>query len=165
MLNKGGTIPANLDETDKKIIHNVCNGTYSHSELADLLGVSRNTIYRRLSNLEEEGFLKKRVMAIPDFEKIGFSSIIIGINVGLGSLKKTVRFLKKLEQVKFLWKTYGEYEIVAVLMCDRKNVGDCINNLKEALEKLEVEINELDAAPSVSWEKVEFTPYKNPENE
>ena len=148
-----------LDETDKKIIQHVCEGTYSHSELAKLAGVSRNTVYRRLDKLEEEGVLKKRVMAIPNFEKIGFSSIIIGINVGIGDLEKTIRFLKKLGQVKFLWKTYGEYELVAVLMCDERNVGTCINNLKESLQDLNVEISEFVAAPSISWEKVEFAPF------
>lgn len=99
-------------------------------------------------------------MAIPDFEKIGFSSIIVGIKVGMGDLEKTIDFLKKLEQVKFLWKTYGEYEIVAVLMCDKRRVGICINNLKEALEKLNIEVSEFKAAPSISWEKIEFSPYK-----
>lgn len=154
-------MPVNLDETDKKIIHHVCNGTYSHSELAELTGVSRNTVYRRLHRLEDKGVLKKRLMAFPDFEKVGFSSIIIGINVGLGGLEETIDFLKRLNRVKFLWKTYGEYEIVAVLMCDKENVGDCINNMKKALEKLDAEINEFDAAPSVSWEKAEFTPYES----
>lgn len=155
----GGTISENLDETDRKIIQHVCNGTYSHSELAENLGVSRNTVYRRLKDLEEKGMLKERVMAIPDFDKIGYSSIIIGLNVGLGDMEKTVNFLKDLEQVKFLWKTYGQYEIVSVLMCDKRNVGTCINNLKEALERLEVEIDEFNAAPSISWEKVELSPF------
>lgn len=150
-----------MDETDKKIVRHVCNGTYSYSELADLTGVSRNTVYRRLKKLEEDGVIKKRVMAIPDFERIGFSSIIIGINVGVGNLERTVKYLKKLDQVKFLWKTYGEYEVVAVLMCDKENVGICINNLKEALEDLEVEIEKFTAAPSISWEKIEFAPYES----
>lgn len=148
-----------MDETDKKIVQHVCRGTYSYSELSEIIGVSRNTIYRRLSKLEDNGVIKKRVMAIPDFEKIGFSSIIVCLKVGLGDLEKTVDFLKGLDQVKFLWKTYGEYEIVAVLMCDNRNVGTCINNLKEALEKLEVEVNEFNAAPSISWEKVELAPH------
>lgn len=153
-------MPVDLDETDKKIIHYLCQGPYSHSELAEKIGVSRNTIYRRINKLREKGVLKKQIMAIPDFEKIGFSSIIIGINVGLGDLEKTIQFLKKLSQVKFLWKTYGEYEIVSVLMCDKRDVGSCINNLKESLEKLDIEIQNLDASPSISWERVVLTPYE-----
>lgn len=121
--------------------------------------MSRNTIYRRLKKLEERGVLKDRITAIPDFEKLGLSSIIFGIKVGIGDLERTIEFLKNLGQVKFLWKTYGEYEIVAVLMCDKRNVGTCVNNLKEALERLEVEVNEFVAAPSISWEKVEFAPF------
>lgn len=70
-------------------------------------------------------------MAIPDFEKIGFSSIIIGIKVGIGDLEEIVNFLKKLNQAKFLWKTYEEYEIVIVLMCEKKR-GDLHTQSQES---------------------------------
>ncbi len=154
------TIPEELDETDRKIIYHVCSGTHSYSELADLAGVSRNTVYRRINKLEENGMIKKRVMAVPDFESIGFSSIIIGINVGLGDMERTVRFLKRQKRIKFLWKTYGKYEVVALLMCKKDDVGNCINNLKGFLEELDVDIKEFDASPSMSWEKVDFTPFE-----
>jgi len=149
-----------LDETDQKIIFHICNGIHSYSELADLTDVSRNTVYRRINKLEENGMIQKRVMAVPDFEKIGFSSIIIGINVGLGDMKRTIRFLKRQNRIKFLWKTYGKYEVVALLMCKKDSVGNCINNLKEFLEDLEVDIKEFEASPSISWEKVDLTPFE-----
>ena len=148
-----------LDEVDKKIVEHVCEGVYSHSELADLVGVSRNTVYRRLKNLEDEGIIKKKGMAIPDFEKMGFSSVIIGLNVKSDGIDKVVDYLKEQDNIKFLWKTYADFEVMGVLMCDKKNVGACINSLKNALSRLDVEVENFSASPSISWEKIDFTPY------
>lgn len=156
-----GVIPRDLDELDKKIIQHVTEGTYSHSKLAELTGASKSTIYRRLKELEEEGVLEKRIMAIPNFEEIGFSSIILGIKVGIGNLNKIINFLEQVDQVKFLWRTYGEYEAVAVLMCDEQNVGVCINNLKEAIENMDIEVENFVVAPSVSCEKMELAPFES----
>ncbi len=149
----------NLDEVDKKIIKYVCSGVYSHSELADKVGVSRNTVYRRLKDLKEKGVIKEMGMAIPDFEKIGFSSVIVGLNVKNDSVDEVIDFLKKQGNIKFLWKTYANFEIVAVLMCDKRNVGVCINGLKTALQDLDAEVDNFSASPSISWEKIDFSPF------
>ncbi len=148
-----------LDEVDKKIIEFVCDGVYSHSELADMVGVSRNTVYRRLKDLEDRGIIKKKGMAVPDFEKIGFSSVIIGINVRNSNLDELIDYLKDQNNIKFLWKTYADFEVVAVLMCDKENVGACINSLKNALSKLDIKVEDFSASPSISWEKIDFSPF------
>lgn len=121
--------------------------------------MSRNTVYRRLENLEDNGIIKKRIMAVPDFEKMGFQIVIIGLNVGIGDVDEVVDYLKGLDDIKFLWKTYTDFEIVAVLVCDKRNVGTCINSLKNALSELDVEVDDLSAFPSISWEKIDFSPF------
>lgn len=42
-----------LDELDKEIIHHICNGILSYTELGGLCNVGRNTIYRRMNRLEK----------------------------------------------------------------------------------------------------------------
>lgn len=152
-------MPEELDEVDRKIVEHVCDGIHSYTELAEKVGVSRNTVYRRLKDLEDKGMIKKKGVAIPDFEKMGFSSVIVGLNIKTDCVEKVVDYLKGLDNIKFLWKTYADFEIVAVLICDKRNVGTCINSLKNALSELDVEVNDFSASPSISWEKIDFSPF------
>jgi len=148
-----------VDDLDRKIVNFVCNGVYSYDELASLCNASRNTIYRRIDKLEKLGIIKRRIMAFPNFEKLNFSAVIFGVNVNPKDLDRTVDFLKRQPQVKFLWKTYGTHDLVFAIICDKGDVGTCIYNLRKALEKMEVTTVQLDSSTSISWEKIDLSPY------
>jgi len=148
-----------LDSLDKKIVHYVCSGVHSYNDLAKLCGVGRNTIYRRLGKLEKMGIIVRKIMAVPDFEKLGLSVMIVGINASSDDIEKMVRFLKRQPQVKFLWKTYGTHDLIFVVLCDKEDVGECIFELKRFLEKIGVKIARFDVSVSVSWERIDLTPY------
>lgn len=150
---------AEVDDLDRKIVRNICNGVYSYEELGKLCNASRNTIYRRIDKLEKLGIIDRRIMAFPDFEKLGLSAVIFGMNISPSDIDKTINFLKRQHQVKFLWKTYGTHDIVFAIICDKGDVGTCIYNLKSALQKLDVAAIRLDSSTSVSWEKVDLSPY------
>jgi len=47
-------------------------------------------------------------MAIPDFEKLGLSAVIVGMDMYPNKLERVVPFLKEHDRVKLLWKTYGK---------------------------------------------------------
>lgn len=147
-----------IDELDRKIVHHMCRGVYSYNQLAKLCNAGRNTIYRRIDKLEKMGIISKRIMAIPDFDKLGLSAIIVGINVSAQDTEKTIAFLKKQPQIKLLWKTYGTHDIVFAMVCDKPDVGECIYDLRTELAKLKVNIVDFDTSGSVSWEKVDLTP-------
>ncbi|MFX1351902.1 MAG: Lrp/AsnC family transcriptional regulator, partial [Promethearchaeota archaeon] len=87
------------DDIDQKIVKYVCSGIYSYEELAKLCDVSRNTIYRRIANLEKNGTIERRIMAYPNFEKLNLSAVIFGMNVSPKDLDKTVDFLKSQTRV------------------------------------------------------------------
>jgi len=150
---------AEVDELDRKIVRYVCNGIYSYDELAKLCNASRNTVYRRIDKLEKMGIITRRIMAFPNFEKLDFSAVIFGMNVSPKDLDRTVDFLKRQHQVKFLWKTYGTHDLVFAIICDKGDVGTCIYNLRKALEKLEIAAIRLDSSTSISWEKIDLSPY------
>ena len=149
----------NVDDLDRKIVRNICNGIYSYEELGKICNASRNTIYRRIDKLEKMGILTRKIMAFPNFEKLNLSAVIFGMNVNPQDIEKTVNFLKRQHQVKFLWKTYGTHDIVFAIICDKGDVGTCIYNLKNALQKLEISTVQLDSSTSVSWEKIDLSPY------
>ena len=147
-----------IDDLDRKIVRYMSNGVYSYDELGKLCKVGRSTIYRRVDKLERMGIITKRIMAIPNYEKLNFSAVIIGMEVSMRDLAKTVSFLKRQNQVKFLWTTYGTHNLVFTILCDKGDVGNCINNLRNALEKLNVTPTRFDVSISISWEKMYLSP-------
>ena len=148
-----------VDDLDRKIVRHICNGVYSYEALGKLCGASRNTIYRRIDRLEKMGVIDRRIMAFPNFEKLKLSAVIFGMNVSPRDVDKTINFLKKQHQVKFLWKTYGTHDIVFAIICDKGDVGTCVYGLKKALQKLDLAAVRLDSSTSVSWEKMNLSPY------
>ena len=148
-----------MDELDKKIVHYICSGVYSYSDLAELCNVGRNTIYRRIDKLEKMGIITKRIMAVPNFGKLNLSAVIVGLDVSLEDMERTVDFLKKQDQVKFMWKTYGAHDLVFTIICNKGEVGNCIYALRKGLENLKVRVAKFDVSPSISWEKFDVTPY------
>jgi DNA-binding Lrp family transcriptional regulator len=147
-----------IDDVDFKILKYVCEGIYSYNELGKLCGIGRSTAYRRIDRLEKEGIIRRRIMAIPNFEKINFSAVIVGLNLNPKDLDKTVPFLKTQHQVKFIWLTYGTHDLILTILCDKGNVGECLHNLKRALQTLGVTPTKFDISVSITWEKMHLTP-------
>lgn len=77
-----------------KILRYLSKGLYSYEDLAKHCGVGQNTVYRRITKLEKEGVIKRIIMAIPDFSKIGFSAVFIGMNLNTKDIDRAVSFLK-----------------------------------------------------------------------
>jgi DNA-binding Lrp family transcriptional regulator len=148
-----------LDEIDRKILHYVCSGIHSYTELGKLCRVGRNTIYRRVDRLEKMGAIKKLVMAVPDYDKLNLAAVNIGLNVRQIETDKAVEILKRLPRVKFLWKTYGTHSITMVVFCEKDKIGEYIFNLKISLEKEGIDAHHMDVSTSFSWEKMDFSPY------
>ena len=148
-----------VDEIDRKIVKYVCKGIYSYEELAKLCGVSRNTVYRRIDSLEKNEIIERRIMAQPNFENLDLAVVIFGMNVSPKDLDKAVDYLKRLTKVNLLWKTYGAHDIVFGIICDKADVGTCIQNLKKSLEEHDIRIIRLDSSTSISWEKIDLSPY------
>jgi DNA-binding Lrp family transcriptional regulator len=148
-----------MDDLDYKIVRLITSGVHSYDDLAHACNVGRNTVYRRINRLEKIGVLTKRIGALPNFEKLGLSAVIMGININTEDIDRTVTFLKRQSQVKFLWKTFGTHDLVVAIICDKGDVGTCIYNLRNALEKLGIAVRSFDVSTSISWEKIDLTPY------
>ena len=148
-----------IDDTDKRIVKYISTGIQSYNDLSKLCNIGRNTVYRRIEKLEKAGILDKLVMAIPDFEKLDLSAIIIGINVKAQEVDRTAEYLKMQPQVKFIWKTYGTHDLVFTMICNKGEEGGCIHSMKSALESLDIGISGFDSSTSFSWSKIDFCPY------
>lgn len=148
-----------LDELDKKIVTYLCSGTYSYKELAKLCRVGRSTIYRRIDRLEKTGAISKRIMAIPNFTKLNLTAIGVTMDIGQSDVDQVIDFLKARPKVKFLWRSYGSYNVVVVSVCDKGSEGECIAEVRQTLEKMGVKTNKFDASVSFVWEKVNLNPF------
>jgi DNA-binding Lrp family transcriptional regulator len=146
-----------LDELDKGIIQNMSRGVYSYEELAEKLHVTRSTIFRRVSKLEETGAITKRIMGFPDYTKLGISAILIGIDIAHEDIAAAIDLLLKQNDVKLIWKTYGRHDMVITMICEKGCEGQAIFDFREKLAKLK--ITGFDYSIGFSWDKVDFSPY------
>lgn len=146
-----------LDETDKKIITHLCQGVKSYSQLAEIVGVSRNTVYRRVKKLEEKNAVKEKNITIPNFGEIGYYFALIGMDVSPEDLDDALEFLKDHDKVKLLWKTYGFYEIIILLISEKDELGNSVNEIRGELEKRNIEVRRYGVSPGISWEKLDFS--------
>jgi Lrp/AsnC family leucine-responsive transcriptional regulator len=66
-----------LDDIDMTIIAELSrNANISHTELASICGITRQTIAARIKALEKEGVIKK-YRAVIDYSKLGFGAFIL----------------------------------------------------------------------------------------
>ena len=79
--------------------------------------------------------------------------------LGLLGLDKAANFLKKHNQVKFLWKTYGTHDMIFTVVCDKAEVGQAVYTFKKELEKLDIHPTRFDESASITWEKIDFNPF------
>jgi len=138
----------NLDDLDRKIILHLSKGVYSYAELAEKCGVGRNTIYRRISRLEAEKMIDMMVRAIPNFTKLSLSAICVMMDIAQSDMERVMGFLKRQPEVKFLWRTFGAYNITTVFICNKGEEGNCISNLREALQKMQISMKKFETSIS-----------------
>ena len=144
-----------VDELDKRILHELCSGIHSYDELARTCSVTRNTVYRRISRLERIQVISRRIMAIPNFSKLGLSAILIGLDVSSGDVDMVMKAIEQ-RPVLFLWKTYGDHQIVVVMTCERGFEGQAISEFRRSVAKLGV--NDMHVSIGYEWGKISFVP-------
>jgi len=146
-----------LDELDKRLLHEIYSGIASYDDLAKTLKVTRGTVYRRIDKLEKEHAIRKRIMAIPEFDNLKLSAIIVGFHADYNDMDKVVEAIKTMSGLKLLWRTYGSHQVVAVLACEKGNEGETITELHKTLSELST--GQYDVSIGFEWEKVEISPY------
>jgi DNA-binding Lrp family transcriptional regulator len=150
-------MPMVLDELDKRILHEICGGIASYDDLAKTLKVTRGTVYRRIDKLEKTHAIRKRIMAIPDYDNLNLSAVIVGFNADYKDMDKVIEAIKTMAGLKILWRTYGSHQVVAVLNCEKGNEGETITKLHKTLSELNTA--QYDVSVGFEWKKVEISPY------
>lgn len=150
-------MPIVLDALDKRLLHEICNSIASYDDLAKTLKVTRGTVYRRIDRLEKMHAIRKRIMAIPEFDNLNLSSIIVGFHADYKDMDKVIEAIKTMSGLRILWRTYGSHQVVAVLACEKGNEGKTITELHKTLSELNT--GQYDVSIGFEWEKMEISPY------
>jgi DNA-binding Lrp family transcriptional regulator len=132
-------------------------GISSYEDLAKECNVARSTIYRRVMNLEATKIITSQLRVSLDFEKLDLVALHFGINVDSKDEEKTIDTLKKQPNIKMIWRTYGAYNLIAIVICDKGCEGKTIDRIREVLEQLNVKTYEI--CVGFRWEKVDMTPF------
>jgi DNA-binding Lrp family transcriptional regulator len=146
-----------LDALDKKILQNLSTGTNSYEQLARTCNVTRNTIYRRITTLEKKGIIKNTIRCNINFDQLDITPIIIGAKVPVVDLDRTLNLLAAHKNVRFLWRTYGGFNVSLVAFCPKGQEGESIQSIKAIFES--VNVMAVNVSTGFVWEKMEFAPF------
>ncbi len=88
------------------------DGTSTNAGIARKVGVSEETVRRRLKRLMQGGFIK--VVAVPDARKIGYDSqVLIGLQVDADKIDYVSDALAAMNEISWVSVTTGSFDIFA----------------------------------------------------
>ncbi len=146
-----------VDDLDKKIIQQLSVGTSSYEELSHLCNVTRNTVYRRIASLENKGIIKNTLHCIVNLEQMDITTVNIGVQIPQISVDRAINLLSINKNVKFLWRSYGDHNLVLVAFCDKGREGIVIQEIKSMLEELNA--THFSVSVGFVWEKMNYSPF------
>ncbi|RLF82634.1 transcriptional regulator [Thermococci archaeon] len=129
-----------IDKFDLQIMGVLAkNARVNYRQLAELLNTTRQRVARRLERLEREGTIKKYTI-IPDFDKLGYLYVAIGISIKPGTpIEKIIETLKEDEDVKVIQRAIGYHQLIVHIVAPKnmKEIEKKIHELSKKVEGLE----------------------------
>lgn len=101
-----------MDTTDLEILRMLRkNAREGLSTIAEQLGVSKATISRRISRLEDEGYVNAYTMQV-NTTKIGLMRALIGLQVVGAPLTSVIDELRKYQGIQYVYKVFGDHSLI-----------------------------------------------------
>jgi DNA-binding Lrp family transcriptional regulator len=148
----------NLDSLDKNIVQCLSQGVYSYEQLAEKCNVTRNTKYRRITALEQQGILRNLTKCTVNYDKLNLSILCISAKITHANKEQAYANLKANPYVKLLWRCYGNHaNTLIVLFCPKGNEGQVIQDITAILEDYHAE--NVQTMVGFTWEKLDFSPF------
>jgi len=118
-----------MDDLDRKIIELLqINGRASNARIARDVGVSEGTVRRRLRRLVQDEII--RVVAVPDPEKMGLSTVaLIGIQADPDKLDDVAERLAALPETQYVSLTTGSFDLfIWVALLSSEELGNFLRH-------------------------------------
>ncbi|MBN1109993.1 MAG: Lrp/AsnC family transcriptional regulator [Methanomassiliicoccales archaeon] len=101
-----------MDSTDLEILRMLRkNAREGLGAIADRLGVSKATISRRISRLEEDGYVNAYTMQA-NTTKIGLMRALIGLQIVGGPLTTVIEELRRFPGIQYVYKVFGDHSLI-----------------------------------------------------
>jgi DNA-binding Lrp family transcriptional regulator len=137
-------------------------GTSSYEELARVCKVSRNTVYRRIAAMEQEGVIRNTIGCNISLEKLDLNPVIVGVNVAQVDQNRVAILLATNKRIRMLWRTYGNHNITLLALCPKGSEGEFIHEIKTVLEEFGAQ--NLNISVGFIWEKMDLSPFEDEES-
>ena len=148
-----------IDEVDKKIISKLCDGTNSYKNLAEELGVSRNTVYRRIKILKEKDIIKDETKIIPNLDKMGYTFISLSINLrDKKHIDDVIDLYLEHDKVTMLFETFGHHDLIIIAICEGNEVGESVKRLENILTEKDIPVEKFEVCSGIRTHKMKFIP-------
>lgn len=149
------TMSSNLDTTDKAILSVLqVDASQSLDSIAERLGVSLNTVWRRVRRLEEEKILERRV-ALIDNEKIGLPlTAFVQIRTDDHSAdwsKRLAETVDRIPEIVEFYRLAGDVDYILKIMI--ASVADYDRVYQQLISDVRIS----DVSASFAMEKLKFT--------
>jgi len=114
----------------------------SMGQIGESLRTSKATVSRRIAKLEEEGVITKYSLEI-DPSKLDVLRSMLSLQVIGPSVSTVIDELRKYEEIKYIYKAFGEHHLVCEVYT--KNVNDLYEMIQSRLLKdMSVSIKSID---------------------
>ncbi len=141
-----------MDRTDRQIIGLLQEeGTLTNAALARDIGVSEETVRRRLKRLTQESVL--RIVAIPNDEMMGLGTkALLGIKTDPGNIDGAASIIAENSTVQWISVTTGRFDIVAqVAVTDVPTLYEVQQHLGKIVAVESIEIMMVLDAPKLQY--------------
>lgn len=144
-----------IDDNDVKILEILqIDATRSLESIADEIGVSLNTCWRRVQRLEAEGILERRV-ALVDNEKVGLPlTVFVSIRTddhSKGWAEQFDKAVKSMPEIVEFYRLAGDVDYILKMMVG--SVADYDRVYQRLISKIKIS----DVSASFAMEKLKFT--------
>jgi DNA-binding Lrp family transcriptional regulator len=123
-----------LDEMDVRILQLLRRDSrQSLGSMAEVLGISKATISRRISKMESSGIICG-YSVMTNVSKMGVMRALLLMNVTGASLTRVIEELKQFKQVEFVHKVFGDHSLICEVYIP--TVDDLYQLIQERILKI-----------------------------
>ena len=124
-----------IDETNKAIIKQLCDGRKAYSAIAEELSITENTVRARVNKLVDEGILQISGLINPETIP-GLQVVMMGVKLKTLDLERKAQEFSQLRGVISAAVVTGRYDLIVQLILSEEEGLSLLDFFKKELVKM-----------------------------